>query len=457
MNRRNIRRVCEHLYMLAVCALLLWNVAYMTEAPWTFAARRVLPLVGAMAAVAAILVQDSRRRVLLPVLLLAWMALRSVLAGVQEAQMPALQNGVTAFLAILPAPLAVEKKRLTAWMRGLIALWTAALTMQAMIGLWAALTGHAVFSLRGTWYIGVNLGDNRLYLMAYVTTGAVKMGLSIVMAAVGAGMARRGITRIAYVLCMAVMALCLALTDCRTAFIAVGASLGLLAAMGCLHGGALAGKRALRWLLAGAAVMALTVGTYAALSGTMTALSPHVPRELHNITLTELPGELLPSASAEAAGTAAVRHRALDAGNLFNDRQLVWRAAFDLLKAEPRLLLTGVTGVRLAEQVNLYAGQTAGRSFYHVHNIFLQVLVAWGLPGLLLLAACAGVFLRAAWKVMLTGVRPFWTRMVPVPTLLVLICEMVDCFTLLSAGSPMLLFGCLFAGWTLRLAEERAA
>ncbi len=447
MSRKSLRRLCENAYMLAVCALLLWDVPYMTEAAWTFPLREALPFIGYGLAVFGLALRRRFDGALLPVMFLAWMAGASAYAGraALDGQMRAIANGVIALLVILPAPQIVEGKRLKAWTRCLLAGWTAALTAQAAIGLWAMLTGHAVFSLRGTWYIGLNRGDLRLYLNAYVTTGAVKMGLSAVLAVLGVAMAKRRAGRVLYGLCAATMLCCLSLTDCRTAFIAVGASLGAMLAIALLSPESPRPKRALRWAAAVLAAIMTVAGVYAALSGLVTAMGPHIPQELDSLTLMELPAHLLPEAAAEEA----VQHRAIEAGNVFNGRPAVWRGALRLLAAHPRFLLTGTTAVHAPTFVNLFVDEAAGRTFYHVHSIYLHVLVAWGVPGLLLLAAMLLVFARAALRVMLRHPLPLWQRLLPVPVWYVLLCDAVDCFTLFDSFSPMLLFACFFAGWTL--------
>ena len=43
--RERLRTAAEHLYMLAVCFFLLWNLLYMTEARWTFPVQEALPAV----------------------------------------------------------------------------------------------------------------------------------------------------------------------------------------------------------------------------------------------------------------------------------------------------------------------------------------------------------------------------------------------------------------------------
>ncbi len=454
MAAKRLRVVCEHICMLAVCFFLLWNIPYMTEAQWTFSLREYFaPVWLGLAAAALVMTRMKPGAGAYLLALPVWMGIASAYRGAEvlQAQAPQILRAVLAFGVILPAARVVRWKLLTGYVKAVLGLWTACMTLQAAIGLWAALTGHALFSLRGTWYIGVNLGDHRLYLNAYVTTGAVKLGLSALLAALGAVAFRRRALKVACVLGCLVQLACLSLTDCRTAFIAVGAGLGAMAAAAILRAG---GRPGLRRALALAAALLCVLAAYACLSGLLTALSPCVPQELDNLTLTELPSHLLPHAAAEGA----VQHRALEAGNLFNDRQIIWRAALRLLRREPRFLLTGTTTVLAGELTNSFIlpGEYAGQPFAHVHNIYLQTLVSWGLPGALLLGAFLVRFLCAAWRVMLRYDVPMWQRLVPVPVLYVMLCEKVDCFTRLSEESPMLLFACLFAGMTLQLdARER--
>lgn len=444
--KRRLRDFCEGLYLLAVCFFLLWNIPYMTEAEWTFAARELFPALSLGLAGAALLLSRLKPGAGFWLLALpVWMLIASAYRGAQalQVQQGMIARAVLAFGVILPAARVVRRRWLERALRLVLGAWTLCLTAQAAIGLWAALTGHAVFSLKGTWYIGVNLGDHRLYLNAYVTTGAVKMGLSALLAVLGAAMAKRRSAKAAYILGALVQLACLSLTDCRTAFIAVGAGLGLMSASLLLKGRA----DWRRWVLALMAIPLCVLAAYVGLSSLLTALSPHVPSTLENLTMLELPARLLPGAAAEGA----VQHRTLQAENLFNDRQIIWRAALRLLASEPEYLLTGTTTAFAPALTNLYIapGDYTGRPFAHVHNIYLQTLISWGLPGLLLLGAFLVVFLRAAWRVMTRHALPLWERLTPVPTLYVMVCEMVDCFTRLSEDSPLLLFACLFAGLTL--------
>ena len=97
MTARKLRSLCEHVYMLAVCAFLLWDIAFMSEAAWTFPLRTIFPKMWlALAAGALVLSRGRLGAAYLPAALLAWMALVSGLRGqhalLQERQ--AIFNGV---------------------------------------------------------------------------------------------------------------------------------------------------------------------------------------------------------------------------------------------------------------------------------------------------------------------------------------------------------------------------
>lgn len=445
MPRRNIRNVLEGAYLLLAGFFLLWNVLYMTETRLSFALQPLLPVLGVGAAVMALALQRFRPGwTALPLVLLLWMAASSALNGTLDQQWGSLGNGVIAFLAILPLPRAVQRSRVKPFLRWMIALWTACFTLQGLIALWAAFTGHAVFSLRGTWFIGLNLGDGRLCLNAYVTTGGAKMGLSILLALLGALMERKG--RWLYVSCMAVQLAALALTDCRTAFIALGAAVGLCAALAI---GRSQMKRPLCLLCGVMAAAACTAGIYLLLGAMMNAAAPQLPRNLENIPLTALPAHLLPEAAAEEVAA----HRPIDPNDPFNGRTAIWQAAWALMQHQPRTLLTGVSAPLAKLMTNLYCAENVTLTYEHVHSIYLQTLVNWGLPGALLLlamlAAFAGKTLRL-WR----RDASLWQWCLPLPALYVLICESVDCFTRLNALSPMLLWACLFAALTKAAGEE---
>ncbi len=448
------KRLWERTYVALCCLFVLWEAVRMTEA--RFLPGTLVPLGWCWAALAVAALWMRRFRCAPAYLLggaLLWMALVSAYRGaaVLEAEKQALRYGTLAFLVLFPLPFQVERERLRRALTVLLALWTAVFAAQGLLGLWAAFTGHAVFSLQGSWYIGVNLGDHRLYLMAYVTTGAARLGLSVALAAMGAALCRRWPGRIAFLLGAAVEFVCLSLTDGRTVFVALGAALGLCACAVLTRHVRRCNWR--RWVAGLLAVPLLTAGTYVAFTRVETALAPQVQEDLVNLTLTELPQYLLPQAEAEE--NAAVQHRPIDGSNLFHDRELVWQAAVKLLRDNPKLLLMGVSAPLAKIHLNRYVSPEAPRPFDHAHSIFLQTLVCWGIPGLAMLLVLIGWFLCRAARLFFCPNRPLWERLTPVPALYVLLCETVECFTLLWTGSAMLNFALLSMGLTMALSEGR--
>lgn len=492
MNQRSWRQILEHIYLVGVCFFLFWEVSAMTEAPW-MGLDAIFPYIGiALAALGLALCRLRLGPLWVMVALLGWIFINCFVrdvffddSGLLEAQMGAINNGVLAIMVIAPTALVVTRKRLAAYMRVLLMLWTAAFTVLAVIGIWAALTGHVVNSLAGSWETGLLAKNNRLLLMSHATTGAVRMGLSVILATLGAVMTNHKYARWGYAACGLVQMASMALTDCRTSFIALGASLGLMLLIQIVRCGVRHGKPRgawLRWACGFAVVAVLTLGTYRAMTGTLELLAPHVKHDLEDILLTDVPAEMYISDeeraeldTEEVIETASravdnawqlyetgeieqeevntVKHRKIASGNMLNGRTKVWEAALMLMVFNPVYLLVGMTSVYAPILINVPI-IVMGRFEYtypHVHNIYLQTLVSWGIPGFVLLAVFCVFFLRAAWRVMFRHELRLWLRLAPVVTGYVMICELVDCFTLLSTGSAMLEFGCLFAGLTIAI------
>ena len=137
-------------------------------------------------------------------------------------------------------------------------------------------------------------------------------------------------------------------------------------------------------------------------------------------------------------------HRSIDTTDAFNGRWGIWKGALRLLKAQPELLLTGTSAPLAAGMMNLYT-DPGTKYFQHAHNLYLQTLVSWGIPGLLILLTVIAMFLVQTARISKRD-QPLWVLMLPIPVIYLLVCELVDCFTMLSTGSPMLYWLCLLMG-----------
>lgn len=247
---------------------------------------------------------------------------------------------------------------------------------------------------------------------------------------------------------MAILVQCgaLALTDCRTAFVALGVAAGfcvwtLLGAK--VHMPSKLNHRLILPVLMAAGIILC----YGLLTGVLTLLAPSVaPGPLDNVNLLEFPAHLMTEASAEQEVIldSTPVHRSIDTTDAFNGRLGIWKGAIRLLKAQPGLLLTGTSAPLAAGMMNLYT-PPGTKYFQHAHNLYLQTLVSWGIPGLLILLAVISIFFTQTARIPKRN-QPLWVLMLPIPVIYLLVCELVDCFTMLSTGSPMLYWLCLLMG-----------
>ena len=186
---------------------------------------------------------------------------------------------------------------------------------------------------------------------------------------------------------------------------------------------------------------------YGLLTGVLTLLAPSVaPGPLDNVNLLEFPAHLMTEASAEQEVIldSTPVHRSIDTTDTFNGRWGIWKGAIRLLKAQPELLLTGTSAPLAAGMMNLYT-DPGTKYFQHAHNLYLQTLVSWGIPGLMILLTVIAMFLMQTVRISKRN-QPLWVLMLPLPVIYLLVCELVDCFTMLSTGSPMLYWLCLLMG-----------
>ena len=450
MKQETGRQIARWSYMAVAAGYLWWNLARMTEFSWTFAVMPYLGDFGIIAAIFSLIFGWKKRSSLVWTMTagLLWMLLMSAIRGenVLATEWQYLKEGIIAFLVLAPLPECLPENRFRQFLKGTIAVWTTAITCQAAIGLWAAFSGHAVFSMRGTWYIGMNLGDHRLYLNAYVTTAAAKMGMTVLLTAIMFALSRTKRAKIACVMAILVQCGALALTDCRTAFVALGVAAGFCV-WNFLGAKVYMPPKLTHGLMLAVLMASGVIVCYGVLSGLLTLFAPAVaPEPLDNVNLLEFPAHLMPEAAAEQEVTldSTPVHRPIEATDTFNGRWGIWKGAYRLLRAQPELLLTGTSAPLAAGMMNLYT-DPGTKYFQHAHNLYLQTLVSWGIPGLLLLLAVIVMFLIQTARISKRE-QPLWVLMLPMPVIYLLVCEMVDCFTMLSTGSPMLYWLCLLMG-----------
>ena len=163
------------------------------------------------------------------------------------------------------------------------------------------------------------------------------------------------------------------------------------------------------------------------------------------------PIHLVPLASVqeetETSSSQAVTHREFEM--TFAGRTFLWKAALDTLRSnENNILLLGRTPY---DYLTLLYKNGFPYPFTHCHNVYMQTVLEWGIPGLVLMVLFLVLFAVSALRLILNCALPFWQRFLPVPAMALLAAELADCFSLLEMDFVSLHVIFLFMGMTMGL------
>ena len=279
--------------------------------------------------------------------------------------------------------------------------------------------------------MGVVFG--RLSIFAYPTAAAVFCALALLLAAYLFWNSRRALVRTLLVLAGAVIFVALALTGGRIASVLLCVCLGGVAYL-LAETKLTARSPALRALLAVCAAGVCALVCYALLSGAVkgvNALSDVVAQKEVSVTVSALsaPAEAVfvrqaPPLAAEEAGADApdvgdepdafadadkfgteTKNRSLLSGlSTLQGRTYAWEGALRALASDPMLLLFGSSPVLVMERVDPFVPEnTEAVGFFHLHSIYFQTLVSFGVIGFLLFALAAGYILFHAARLFFCG------------------------------------------------------
>ena len=129
----------------------------------------------------------------------------------------------------------------------------------------------------------------------------------------------------------------------------------------------------------------------------------------------------------------------------FSMRTDLWKAGIQYLKDRPVTLLIGSTDGNVAR----IPGRMLGRSEYHLHNAWLEVLAQAGIPGFVMMLF---VFLRMFWgsaRLFFSSSTPGWMRILAAAPVLMTACTLMETYPAVSANVSdmmmMLLCGAVIA------------
>ena len=371
--------------------------------------------------------------------------------------------GVLAFGVCYQTAFGLSKKRLLTFLRLLLALWTLFMAGLSLVGIWAALYDQTITTAAGGVYrIGVTY--SRLYLLTFCTNSGSNLALSLLAALIGMLLTRNRLGRVLYVLASLVQYAALGLTVARTAFISVSIALGLLLACGLmakLRGKRLSEKlvRLISFILAAA----LAAGSFLLLSKSPDLFGDVKGQVRSSTDVVESTDTEEGADTEEAAATPAprstntqstVQRRPITMDeNMLTQRQFAWQAVYRYIRQHPETLLYGTSVVMPMAEVNPLA-DIENATWDHAHNMYIQILLECGIPGIILLVLFLYSLARAALRLFFSKDKPLWQRALPVIPICILISELAECMTMLVYNLPALAFLMLFSGLVLKFAEE---
>ena len=371
--------------------------------------------------------------------------------------------GVLAFGVCYQVAFGLSKKWLLTFLRLLLALWTLFMAGLSLVGIWAALYDQTITTAAGGVYrIGVTY--SRLYLLTFCTNSGSNLALSLLAALIGMLLTRNPLGRVLYVLASLVQYAALGLTVARTAFISVSIALGLLLACGLMA--KLRGKRLserLVRLISFILAAALAVGSFLLLSKSPDLFGGVKEQVRSSTDVVESTDTEEGADTEEAAATPAprstntqstVQRRPITMDeNMLTQRQFAWQAVYRYIRQHPETLLYGTSVVMPMAEVNPLA-DIENAAWDHAHNMYIQILLECGIPGIILLVLFLYSLARAALRLFFSKDKPLWQRALPVIPICILISELAECMTMLVYNLPALAFLMLFSGLVLKFAEK---
>lgn len=363
---------------------------------------------------------------------------------------------ISFYLAI---PTAAARERHSA-LRALVSLYCLLVLALALMGLYAALTGHPVRSMFSEEAIYVP--NDRLYFFKYhpnEAASAFTIGFLLFLYLMLE--CKKALVKVLLALCAAILGVVIALTGSRTSMLIVAAGAGVCA-FWTIYALPIRWPFWLRWPVGLAALCAVALLCYQGMAASIYGVASL------NVKLNEPSGTVQREeapAPSEAAGTPAAEPRPdpMEENNLvlmaqsrkelhdigtLNLRVQIWEAGIDFLKAHPKALLFGVP-----DNVVSRIPAAIGRPESHLHNAYLEMLVLGGVPGLLMYLGYLWIVLRACWRMAFSKSSRLPYRFLGMIPLFIAVNGITEIYPLFS-GNVMDMMSFALSGAVVALAKD---
>ena len=317
----------------------------------------------------------------------------------------------------------VQGRSLKRFLQILIAVWTITNVILSAAGIYAVSQGIEIVSYSGKRIIGLDAEHCLLLWDTHRSLAGMLLMLSIMVAYIGAAMAGKKWIAGLYLAGAFVMLIALAMTNSRATTIStwIGSGIALAAVLQKRIKGYVR-KEWLRWVVSLLLVIAVTavglLGTNGLRHGVNAALQRGGAGALVSsanaetaAAETETAETAIPETAAAEEEPAYIAERDYFSSYL-SGREDIWRGALEVLKKRPSLLITGTSIHYVMTDLNLL---TPMPDVSHLHNQFLQILVATGIFGLLLFIAFLVIAIWASIRLFRDLERPLWERLMILP------------------------------------------
>ncbi len=318
----------------------------------------------------------------------------------------------------------------------------------------AGKVGNIATAPGGVFGIGA---DNRLHMFCHPNTVAPICGGAIVVSGYLFAKQRNRFTRIALIAGAVLCYAALALTDSRAGIISTAFALGFEAFLAINAKLFQRRKAALRLLLSLILSAVLIIAFY---QGSVLMRAGY-----NHIAVTSATAQAAADNTAESAesvdssantGEQVVSSRGLADIGTFNKRTDIWRGVLNGLKGERYILLLGTTPLASGDTMAQYFPKDS--PIGNFHNSLLAILVALGIPGLLIVLVLLVLLMLACIRLSFSGMTDTGSlaeRMVPAVLIFTLAESMMESF-LFTAYSPNIVWVLfmLAAGYVFRMQRK---
>lgn len=294
--------------------------------------------------------------------------------------------------------------------------WIVGMAVFSSIGIYAAWNDiriRSIFNRRR--FFG--LYKSRLMIMYLSSTSGLFLSITALMTILITLCTRNRCCKVLLLVLLTPVFLAMVLTDSRTAYISVAAGLGIMVFSIVYQHCQQRSKHSARssqWKLLLFCIFIMLIVFALALFLIMQVTPLYNQIRNHG---------LIPAAYAEGNEEAIISNRGFDgtSSEVLTGRLELWTDIINYIIRNPSTLIMGRSKISPLKDIS--------SNMAHCHNVYLQVLLESGIPGLLLMLCFIGYTLTRGFRVIRSLEHPLWIRLLPAIPVVLWLGDIVEVFT----------------------------